>query len=105
MVGFIIWSLVAFLFIGLGISNFYAKQAVGFWAGIPAPEIEDIKGFNRFVGWMWIIYGGLMLLFGIPLLFITQNSLLVILSLGGVVAETIAIMIVYTRVAQRFQKN
>lgn len=105
MVGFIIWSLVAFLFIGLGISNFYAKQVVGFWSVTPAPEVEDIKGFNHLVGWMWIIYGILMVLFGIPLLFITKNSLWMVVPIGGVVIETIVIMIIYIRLELKFKKQ
>lgn len=104
MVAFIIWSLVGVLFIGLGISNFYAKHVVGFWSNIPAPEIEDMKHFNRAVGWMWIIFGILMIVFGIPLLS-GQNSPYVFLSVAGVVIEIIAIMIIYTRIVIKYQRQ
>lgn len=104
MVAFIIWSIVGFLFIGLGIGNFYAKRPVGFWSNIPAPEIEDIKHYNRAVGWMWVIFGILMIVFGIPLLS-GQNSPYVFLSVAGVVIEIIAIMIIYTRSVIKYQKS
>lgn len=104
MVAFIIWSLVSFIFIGLGISNFYAKGVVGFWSYVPAPEVDDVKGFNRAVGWMWIIFGILMIVFGIPLLG-EQNSPYAFLSVAGVVIEIIAIMIIYTRLVIKYKKE
>ncbi|MCM1496324.1 MAG: hypothetical protein NC089_11075 [Bacteroides sp.] len=107
MVAFIIWSLVGILFIGLGICDFHAKQVVGFWSIIPAPEIpeiEDKKHFNRAVGWMWVIFGVLMIVLGIPLLS-GQNSPYVFLSVAGIIIEIIAIMIIYTRLVIKYQKH
>lgn len=104
MAAFIIWSLVGIIFIGLGISNFYAKGVVGFWSNIPAPEIEDMKHFNRAVGWMWIVFGIVMIVLGIPLLS-GQNSPYVFLSVAGVVIEIIALMIIYTRLVLKYQKH
>ena len=32
--GFIIWAIVGAIIIGIGISDFFKKKAVGFWANI-----------------------------------------------------------------------
>ena len=50
MIGFIIWALCGLLFIGLGISAFSAKEAVGFWANAKVPPIEKVAAYNKAVG-------------------------------------------------------
>lgn len=104
MVAFIIWCVVSAGFILLGIINFHAKGTVGFWSNIPTPEVEDIKQFNRAVGWMWVVFGILMMLLGVPLL-TGQNSPYVLISGVGVVIEILAIMIIYTRIEKKYHKN
>lgn len=104
MVAFVIYCIVSLIFIGFGISSFFAKRAVGFWANVSLPEIEDIKRYNRAVGWLWIIFGIFMILFGIPLLS-GQNSPYVFISVFGIVFEIIAIMILYTRIERKYRKK
>lgn len=50
MAAFIIWAIVGCAFIGLGISAFFSKKAVGFWANAKPFPVEDIKGYNSAVG-------------------------------------------------------
>lgn len=54
MAAFIIWAIVGCAFIGLGISAFFSKKAVGFWANAKPFPVEDIKGYNGAVGKLFI---------------------------------------------------
>ena len=68
MAAFIIWAIVGCAFIGLGISAFFSKKAVGFWANAKPFPVEDIKGYNGAVGKLFILYGVGFIALGLPLL-------------------------------------
>lgn len=103
MVAFFIWAIVGIAFIALGIFDCTAKTAVpaGFWANaetIPVEE-EDVPAYNRAVGKLWIVYGLVFLLFGLPLL-AGQDSLLIVITIIGTMVESIITMAVYTVVIE-----
>lgn len=102
IVGFIVWLIVGCFIIGVGISAFFRKKAVGFWANMKALQVNanDIKKYNCAVGWLFIIYGVLFNILGIPLLG-GRNSPLVLLSVVGVMLETIIMMGIYTLVIEK----
>ena len=50
IIGFIVWAIVGCFIIGIGISAFFRKKAVGFWANIKAEPINDIKNYNYAMG-------------------------------------------------------
>ena len=56
--------------------------------------MRDVKAYNRAVGRLFIGYGIVFMLLGLPLL-AGQNKGMIILSILGVVAESIAAMAVY----------
>ena len=45
-IGFIIWSLITLILVGIGIWAWNAKEAAGFFAGIKPPKVKDIKKYN-----------------------------------------------------------
>lgn len=96
-IGFIIWAIVALIIIGLGIRALLSKKeiAFGFWANTEPPSVKDVKGYNRAIGKLFIIYGVILIVLGLPLLK-GQNSPYILLSILGVVMETIAIMVIYS---------
>lgn len=99
MIGFVIWSLLGVFIIGLGIKDMFSKNPVGFWANTETIKVKDVKGYNRASGLLFIIYGIIFVIFfvilGIPLLD-GQNTPYVLLSVIGVMVETIVIMAVYS---------
>lgn len=95
IIGFIVWALFGCFMIGLGISAFFSKQAVGFWANIKTFPVKDIRGYNRATGKLFITYGFLFIVLGVPLLR-GQNTPYILLSVLGVMIETIAIMAIYS---------
>ncbi len=104
-IGFIGWALFGCFMIGLGISAFFKKKAVGFWANIKTFQVNDLKGYNRATGKLFIIYGVIFIILGIPLLS-GQNSPYILLSILGVMMETIAIMAIYSLyITKKYEKK
>ena len=105
MTGFILWLIVGCLLIALGIGAFFAKKEVGFFNNVKPLPMRDVKAYNRAVGKLLIVYGIVFTALGLPLL-AGQNSALLLLSILGVVAETIGAMAVYILVIQnKYEKK
>ncbi len=96
IIGFVIWTAVSCVFIGIGIYDFRTKKQkeAGFWANVKTPAMTDVRAYNRAVGRLFIVYGIVMILLGLPLL-AGQNSPAIILTIIGLLLETIVIMAVY----------
>ncbi len=105
IIGFIIWAVVGCFIIGIGISAFFRKKAVGFWANIEVEPMNDIKNYNYAMGKLFISYGVIFVLLGLPMLS-GQNSPFIILSVLGIMVETIATMTIYTLIiAKKYKRN
>ena len=107
--GFIIWVLVGMLFIIGGIYCINSKKEVafGFWANAKtAPiEVKNIKAYNKALGKLWCAYGFFFILLGIPLLQ-EENSLLIIITMIGVILEIIIVIAVYTlKIEGKYRKK
>lgn len=101
MSGFLIWALVGCFFIGIGIFAFFSKSATGFWANASMFEVDDVKKYNASMGKLWIVFGAIFILLGIPLLAGGKNSPMVFISVIGVMLETIVVMVIYTQVIEK----
>ena len=105
IIGFVIWSVVGCLFIGLGIYSFFAKKPMGFWANAQMFEVTDRKKYNAAVGKLFSVFGIVFILLGLPLL-AGQNSPWIFLSVLGALLECITAMVVYTVVIEeRYRKK
>lgn len=99
-IGFIIWAVVGVAIIGIGIWDLFSKKAVGFWANADTLPVKDVKGYNRATGRLFMAYGAIFILLGLPLLG-GQNSPFILLTAVGVMFETIATMAIYTLVIEK----
>ena len=97
IMGFVIWLICGLLFVGIGIYDYMSKKQVGFWANFDVPEVEDVIGFNKAVGRLFITYGVVFILIGIPLIpsIFYKNMLLVFIPIIGTVFETIWLMVYF----------
>ncbi len=103
--GFIIWALVGCIMIGIGISAFFSKKAVGFWANVKMFPVTDIKKYNNATGKLFICYGAIFILLGTPLLG-GQNSPYILFSVLGIMIETIVTMVIYSLViTKKYRKK
>lgn len=104
IIGFIIWSIVTVIFVGIGISCRKSSEAVGFFSGCKPPIIENVEQYNRAVSNLWFVTAGVYEIMGVPLLFLEQNSLMFIPIIFGVVLGLIIMMVVYLRIEAKYKK-
>ncbi|MCI8543518.1 hypothetical protein [Acetatifactor aquisgranensis] len=103
--GFVLWIAGGCLLVILGIRAFFAKKEVGFFNNVRALPMRDVKAYNRAVGRLFIGYGIVFMLLGLPIL-ADRNKGLLILSILGVAVETIVAMAVYILVIQsKYEKK
>lgn len=103
--GFVLWCIVGCFFIGLSIYALFSKKAMGFWANAEVFEVTNVKKYNTAVAKLFFIFGIVFILLGLPLLSKTM-TLLIFLSIIGVMIETITTMIIYTLVIEKkYKKN
>ena len=104
IIGFVIWAAVGVLFIGIGLRCFKAKKPSGFWANAKTAPIEDVRAYNRTMGKVWCVYGAVFMVLGLPMLL--GDGLWIMVSVVGVMAESIALMAVYTTgIEKKYRKK
>lgn len=104
ILGFLIWSAIGCLFVCLAIYACLSKKPVGFWANADVFEVSDIKKYNHAVAKLFCIFGIVLIILGIPLL-AGQNSGWILLSVAGVMIESIVAMAVYSLVIEKKYKK
>ena len=101
---FVIWSVMACIFLAIGISCRRSRSAVGFWANVSKPEVTDVKQYNREVSGLWLVGSLLFELLGLPFLFAAQNSPLFIITMLGTVFLVLGMMVRYSMIESRYRK-
>lgn len=104
IIGFVIWSIVAVIFLGIGISCRKSNEAVGFFTGCKPPAVEDVKRYNKAVSKLWFVSAGTYEVIGVPLLFLEQNSLLFVPIIFAVVIGLIVMMVAYLQIEAKYKK-
>lgn len=99
---FSIWAILGIAFVMLGIYDLVSKKpaAFGFWANAKVFPVKNVRAYNRALGKLWIVFGVLFVLLGLPLLK-GQNSPWIVISILGVLAEAIGAMAVYVIVIEK----
>lgn len=104
MIGFIIWCIVAAIFLGIGISCRKSKEAVGFFTFVKPPVVANVERYNNAVSVLWFFFAGVFEILGIPLLFFKQNSPLFIPVIFAVVILDIVTTIIYIKIEAKYKK-
>lgn len=102
MLAFMIWALLGGIFVLYGIYAACSKKEVpfGFWANAEMFPVKDVKSYNRAVGKLWVVFGIVLILLGLPLRG-GQNSPYAVISILGIMIEAVAAMAVYVTVIER----
>lgn len=101
--GFFIWTLITLIFVYIGITIRKSNIPVNLFSFGDAPKVNDIKRYNKAVSNLWLVFTILFEMIGISLLFIKQNSPLVILIVLGVVFLVIGMMVTYTKIESKYR--
>lgn len=104
VIGFVIWSVVAAIFFGIGISCRKSNDTVGFFTFVKAPEVKDVKGYNKAVARLWFASAIIMEMMGVPILFLKQNSPWAVLIIFEMMILVIGMMIVYLKIEAKYRK-
>lgn len=104
-IAFIIWSIIAIIFFIMGLIERKSERPAGFWANAKVPEIENIPEYNNAVAKIWFVFAVVLELLGLPLLFIKQNSPIIMFLVIGMMFLIIVIMGVYTKVEDKYRKK
>ncbi len=103
---FVVWTLVALIFILIGVNCLNAKKPVGFFTFIAPPKIskEKTNGYNRAVAILWFSFAGILEVLGMPVVFCEQNSPIILFSGAGVMFLVIGLMIIYLQIEKYYRK-
>lgn len=103
MAAFIIWLVMAAFFEALGIYCFVSKsaKAFGFWANAEVFAVKDgkVREYNKALGRLWIVFGIIFAILGIPLLK-GQNAPEALISVVGTMFLSIGAMVYYVVVLE-----
>ncbi len=103
-VAFIIWTVMALFFAVMGILARKPEKSAGFWANAEAPEVKDLKAYNKAVSNLWFVFAVIFEILGLPLIIGGQNSARIIISIIGVVMLMLGIMVAYTQIEAKYRK-
>ena len=105
IIGFVIWSIVSLVLMGIGIWAWGSEKPVNFFSGVKPPEVRDARKYNRAVAVLWFVYAVLFELLGLPMLLLKQNAAGLICMVLGVAFLTIALMIAYNRILSKHKQD
>ena len=101
IIGFVIWSLVSLVLLGIGFRTWRSGKAAGFWSGIRPPEVDDVRAYNHSVAILWFVYAALFECLGLPFLFLKQNAGGFIWTLLCVPVLSLMLMVAYHRILEK----
>lgn len=111
MAGYII-SLVVFLLVSMvmiiiGISQIRSKQPVGFYTGEKLPredELSDVVAWNKKHGYMWVVYGFMIIGFFVMASTIRSETVAMVLLLSGIIGSLPIMMLYHNYLKKKYYK-
>lgn len=100
---FVMNSIVAIIFLAIGVSTWKSKEAAGFFTFVNPPKVKNIKQYNHAVAKLWFVTALILEGLGVFLLWLEQNSSLIIIIILGVMILVIAMMITYFRIEAKYK--
>lgn len=104
MIAFVIWTLVALVFVVIGISSWRAEEEIGFFTGVKPPKMRDVKAYNHAVAKLWWVFSFLFEVIGLPLIVIEQNNPIALIIAVFVPFLIIGIIIAYKKIELKYKE-
>lgn len=107
IIGFVIWSIVSVIFLGIGLNCRKQKEAVGFFTFVKPPTVdaENVKRYNCEVSRMWIVFTIVFEVIGVSMLYAEQNSPIVVFMIPVSMWLVIVTMIAYIRIEDKYKRK
>ncbi len=103
IIGFVIWTLIAILFLIIGFITMRLKTPSGFYTFVSPPQVKNVQEYNRAVSKLWIVSAIIFEVIGIPILFIEQNSPIAIILVFGVLIWVFGLILVYSCIESKYK--
>lgn len=103
---FVIWAILGCAFVLLGIYTLNSKKVTRYWANVKKKiEVTDVKKYNHAAGMLWIGYGIVLIMLGLPLR--TPGNVLgvMLFSVIGTMFVTIAFMVGLIKIEAKYEKR
>ena len=107
IMAFIVWILIGLGIIIGGIAVLFAKKekAFGFWANAKVFPVKDVRAYNKALGKLFIAFGIVFMLLGIPLLE-GQNTGGIVITILGTMFLSILMMVIYvTQIERKYRRD
>ena len=104
----VIYGFCALLMLAIGVKQLKSKSPVGFYSGQKPPlaqDLTDVNMWNKKHGWMWIIYGIIIIISGIVSCFMSDSALILIPSMGGLLVPAIFMIMYHKYLVKLYIKN
>ena len=100
----VIWTAVALIIAAVAVVTRRARKPVSFFSGVSAPQVRDVRAYNRAVARLWGGYAVVFEALGVPLLFRDRSKALMAIPLLGIPLSALALVIAYHAILRRMQK-
>ncbi len=100
MIAFIIFLFCGFIFLAIGIYDFYAKKQQSFWNAGNPPKVNDIKKWNRALGKLFCSYGLALIFAGISFLFPLKSSIIIVIVLIIIFGGLAIMIFIYLKIIE-----
>ena len=106
-IAFIVWIVLGIGFVIYGIYVMYAKREnpFGFWANAEMFQVKDTKAYNRAVGKLFVTYGLVFSVLGLPLLKGEESGLLIISMIGTMLLSIVTMLIYVMVIEKKYRKK
>lgn len=104
---FIVWILIGVVFTLYGIIVMCSKKEkpFGFWANAQMFPVKDAKAYNRATGKLFVGYGIVFCILGLPLLKGEESGFVMLSSIGTMIASVVTMIIYVTVIEKKYRKN
>ena len=107
IISLVIFLLVTVVMIIIGVSQIRSEKPVGFYTGEKPPredELSDIVAWNKKHGYMWVIYGFIMIGSFVMASFIKSETIAMVLLLSGIIGALPIMMLYHSHLKKKYYK-
>ncbi len=107
IISLIIFLLVTIVMIIIGVSQIKSKKPVGFYMGEKPPredELLDVVAWNKKHGYMWIIYGFIIIGFFVVASLVKSETIAMVLLLSGIIGALPIMMFYHSNLKKKYYK-
>ena len=81
------------------------EKPFGFWANAQMFQVSDVKGYNRATGKLFSCFGIVFSLLGLPLLKGEESGMIILSSIGTMLASVTTMVIYVTVIENKYRKK